>query len=267
MLARPVPAFKSPTAMAPSMMSPSSLNLATLVKMVPWHHLGGSSDLKAPTIQGQPILLDLAADDTWLQISKADLKPRKVHRECNTTSAVVMLTIPEVWLQNFTEFDDVLMAAGLPYEDLKRDFGWMPMLRLADGYEGDADTGTELLAHLVLEGSVAPTILRFVTEAGVEKGTGLEFLKRQLGDSNLEDYRCACCVELQFVEVEDLAAYIPPEFLADFDESQHKGRMKSVFAKVHDALFVKPPKLSVVEFAEDRIEALVWASKRMKVQP
>ena len=233
--------------------------------MLPWHHLGSSAEFEAPTIQGRAILLDLAADETWLHISGLDLKPRNVHKDCDTTTASIMLTIPDAWLKNLREFDNALMTAGLPYKQLKRDFTWHPLLHLADKDKGD--DGTELHARLVLEGSAAPTILRFVTEAGVEKGTGLEFLQRCLGESRLEDFKCACLVELQFADVEDLPACIPAELRDDFDESEHKGRMKSVFVKVNDALFVKPPKLTVVEFTEDRINALVRAAKRMKVQP
>jgi hypothetical protein len=248
---------------APHLLTPSQLDeWGEVVFMQPWHNLGDSADLKAPMINGRAIVLDLTEDDTWLQIS---VKPMKVHKGCEATVASIMLTIPDAWLDKLRKLDDRLMSKGLPSKDLKRDFSWHPMLHLAEG--DDADEGTELHARLVLDNSAAPTILRFVTEAGVEKGTGLEFLQRCLGESRLEDFKCACRVELQFVDVEDLTACIPDELRDGFDESLHKGRAKSIFVKVHDALFVKPPKLSVVEFAPDRVLALVRAAKRMKVLP
>ena len=63
--------------------------------MQPWHNLGDSTDLMAPIINGRAIMLDLTEDDTWLQISAADLKPMKVHKGCEATTASIMLTIPD----------------------------------------------------------------------------------------------------------------------------------------------------------------------------
>jgi hypothetical protein len=36
--------------------------------------------------------------------------------------------------------------------------------------------------------------------------------------------------------------------------------------KVHDVLFVKPPKLKITKIPEDRLEALARAAKRMRVR-
>ena len=85
----------SPSAMARPLTVNQLVGRKQEIRLSPWHHVGDDSSLEAFTLDGRPILLDLTDGDTFLQISKAFLKPLKLHKDSDVTYALITLSIPK----------------------------------------------------------------------------------------------------------------------------------------------------------------------------
>ena len=197
--------------------------------------------LAAPRFKGKPILLNLTAGTAdWVKVLPGfdyldTVLPH--HQESGATAVKILLQLPEDWVEPLCSLDREISKQSLSYEDTA-DYNWMSILKPPDG----------ICASLVVDGSEAPTIIRFISSEGlVTKGSGFEFLQSQLGDSKLLDYECKVQVELQFVEV---------------NVAKHR---KSTGVKVHSIVFARRPKTEVVDYSDEQIAAFVRArAKRLR---
>jgi hypothetical protein len=233
------------------------------IQLSTWHVVGDDSSLRAPTLGSHPILLDFTEDATFLQISKATLQPLKMHEDSDAAHATITLSIPEKWLDKMRALDSRLLELASPN-------GAMSLSSLLDVADGvDEDAGTELHCRLVLDHSEAPSRLQFLTDEGIKTGEGLEFLQLNLDGMQMEDLVCSCVVELQYIEKVDPYKGLSPDVLAvlpDREENSLGYLNQRIVVKVHDILFVNPPKLQIHKIPQDRLEALARAAKRMRVR-
>ena len=210
----------------------------------PAFELSTGLQLKAPRFEGKPIVLDLASKpEVWLQIREGfdylaegcGFNPH--HAASGAKGVKLLLSLPKGWNSVLKTFDEVVQSLSLTGEELPK-FNWLPLIRSHDS----------LCASVVVSGSEAPTIIHFISADGVlSKGTGLEFLKAQLGDSKLTDFECKARVELQFVE-ED------PESFRKF-----------IAVKVHSIAFVRKVVTEVLDYSDQNLEFFARsAAKRLK---
>ena len=215
------------------------------VKLDPWRCASDGTQIVAPRLGGQALLLNLTPkEDDWLTV-RAGFDYAQVwkhHGSCDTTCFKLHFVFPSgTDLHSLEEVDKRVQRLGLAHMEStgRNGCNWLPLLR----------SGSGIIGNVVVDHSDAPTRLHFLTDAGVESGEGIEFFTRAIGALKFEDFRYKALAELQFVEVRD--------------ENDVKSMKLAV--KVHSLVFAPPPpKETVVSHTSDELESFVRASKKVR---
>ena len=215
------------------------------VGLTPWRCAGDGTQILAPRLGGQALLLNLTPkEDDWLTVRAGfDYTPiLKHHGSCDTTCFKLHFVFPHgTDLHSLEELDKRVQRLGMDGMDSvgRNGCNWLPLLR----------SGSGIIGNVVVDHSDAPTRLHFLTDAGVESGEGVEFFTRAIGALKFEDFRYKALVELQFVEVRD----------------ENSAKSMKLAVKVHSLVFAPPaPKETVVSHTVDELEGFVRASKKVR---
>ena len=210
----------------------------------PWRVLEDGTQLYAPRLRGQPILINLTEDENVWVRAKPGIdylgQLKKHHNSSETVACKVLLELPRTVAFDVSVLDKRIMDVAMNSRDVQTTKGmnWMPILR----------TETSMMVNIVLEGSDALPKLCFIKgDDSVQQGEGLDFFKAQLGDDKIEDFSCKVWAEMQFIE------------------EQKEMYRKTVAVKVHSIALAKTPKEEVASFTQEHIDSFVRAAKRIRV--
>ena len=205
------------------------------------YEIGNGIVLKAPTLNGAPIVLDLTSDDdTWVTVVPGfDYFQNCVlphHTDSGAIALKLGLLLPEGWAEPLGKLDKEIRDNAMRLDDTKL-YNWLNLLRNPE----------YLVASIVVSGSATPTIMRFLAPDGsMTMGTGLEFLQAQMQGSSFTDFDCKVWLELQLVEC-----------------NLEKHRMSTTL-KIHSIVFAKRPVAEIMDYNDDHLASIVRAGAKRR---
>jgi hypothetical protein len=226
-----------------AMATPIQEVIADNIRVVEIGAASDGSPLRAPFLNGKKIVLDLTPEeDDWLAVVAANAETFALHTGETAQSMCVAVEVDAEDAEELTRIDQAIRRAWGYNTNVHRIF-WKD---INEGcMSGNEGTGSMLL-HLVLENSVEPTPLRFVTHDVIKKGTGRAFLDECRGNVPWKDWKCKAKVLLECVQQSE--DYI------------------NVTVTVLSVIFAATPKRVIVDYTADEEAAALRSAKRFKYQ-
>ncbi len=210
------------------------------IRMVQLGKSQSGSTVYALRLDNKAVLLDLTpGKDDWVQLGRGF--DHSLLQRSETTVIKVLVEVPCMAVPLLKAMDTRIWHQCREFYPAIK---YMPMVQKEN----------MVLVSMVMEGSTLLTELHFsLLDGTCVTGTGLEFLKAQLGDKSFEDFECKMLVELQCIEKTLI------------DGGKPDPRRTGVTIKVHSAFFAEVMQQKVISYSPERLIQFSSFAKRRRL--